>query len=307
MADVDLDRTGPPPPVTATVRIGPFRAGSRRFVLDVTDQAVADDLAGRLRDLGASSAEAGAGSEMSVGPTSSTTVFLVARRGPAWLTHPWGVWRDGVACETTVTDEYLRPYVVWEVTRLLLESCRPLIPVHAAAVSRDGRAIVLAGESHAGKSTLAAWLTAHGWNFLTDEVALLERRADRSVWVHPFPRPIGVRRPGPLDELVAVTGPDTEVLVPASELGALGEPAPLAALVFPDRDDGVARQLVARHPATAARELATHLPRLGEDGRDGFFDIVAVAEDVPAYTLGVDDLAAAATTLGSLIAPSGAS
>lgn len=280
------------------MRVGPFRAGTRRFVLDVTDEPLAAELADHLCDLR---------DRRDPGEIDGAeSVFLVARSGPTWLSHPWAVWRDGEACETTVSDEYIRPYVLWEVTRLLLESCRPLIPVHAAAVSLDGRGVVLAGASHVGKSTLAGWLTAHGWSFLTDEVALLERRDDGRIWVHPFTRPIGVRRPGPLDDLVTVTSGDAEVLVPASELGSLGEAVPLVALVFSDRGDEVPRRLVARHPATTVRELATHLPRLGEDGRDGFFDIVAVAEQVPAYTLGVDDLAAATATLATLVHDRGA-
>lgn len=285
-----LDDRDVPPTGLTTTTIGPFRVGDQAFVIDVTDVDLAAHLDGRLRDLRDPEAD-----------HNGATEFLVARRGPSWLTHPWGVWRDGAPCETTVTDEYIRPYVLWEVTRLLLETCRPLIPVHAAAVSRNGRAIVLAGVSHAGKSTLAGWLTAHGWSFLTDEVALLDRRVDGTVWVHPFWRPIGVRRPGPLDGLITPPDDHPEVLVPASELGALGVAAPLVALVFPDRDDEAERTLVPRHPASAVRELATHLPRLGEDGRAGFLEIVRVVESVPAYTLGVDDLDRAAATLESLV------
>ena len=155
------------PSKAVCVRVGPFIAAGRPFVLEGNVAEVLDRLADRLRDLRAATAEA------------TPTVFLIARRGPSWLSHPWGLWRDGEPCETTVTDSYLMPYVLWEVTRLVLESAHPLIPIHAAAVDRDGRAIVLAGQSHTGKSTFAGWLTAHGWGFLTDEVALLERRHGR--------------------------------------------------------------------------------------------------------------------------------
>ena len=278
-----------PPVFDDVTRVGPYRVHGHGFVIETNVPEMARQLDDRLRDLRTTPAD------------DVDTHFLVARRGPSWMTHPWGVWRNGQPCETTLTGEYIQPYVLWEVTRLLLETCRPLIPIHAAAVARDGQAIVLAGVSHAGKSTLAGWLTAHGWQFLTDEVALLERRPDGSVWVHPFWRPIGVRRPGPLDDLITPPTEDPEVLVPASALGALGQAAPLRAIVLPSRDADVERTLQPQHPASTARELATHLPRLGEDGRAGFRDIVAVVESIPAFALGVDDLTAAAATLATLV------
>lgn len=283
-----------PPAGVGTVRIGPYRVGTASCVFDMTDAAVAARFDDRLRDLRVGGS-ATAGNE-------PPTVFLVARRGGAPATHPWGVWRDGEPCETTVTEDYLMPYLLWEITRLLLERSTPFIPVHAAAVSRNGRAIVLAGVSHVGKSTLAGWLTVHGWSFLTDEVALLERRAERIVWVHPFWRPIGVRRPGPLDALMRAAPGGDEQLVPASELGQLGGPVPVAALVFPSRDAGVERTPQRHHPAAVVRELASHLPRLGLAGRSGFRDIVGIASTVPAFQLGVASLPEAAATLEALIA-----
>ena len=281
---------GPPALEGGVVRVGPFVAAGRPFVLEGNVAEVLDRLADRLRDLRAATAEG------------TPTVFLIARRGPSWLSHPWGLWRDGEACETTVTDSYLMSYVLWEVTRLVLESAHPLIPIHAAAVERDGRAIVLAGESHTGKSTLAGWLTAHGWGFLTDEVALLERRhGGEAPVVHPFWRPIGVRRGGPLDALITPPSPDAEVLIPASELGALGTAAPLAAIVLPHYDPGADPGMTPLAPATAVRLLATHLPTLGAIGRVVFRAIVSIVESVPAYALGVDDLDAAERAARQLV------
>lgn len=286
------------PPVAPTpgpdaVRLGPFDAAGHAFAITTEDTDLAAALEGELVDLRTADPDGG----------DDTTELLVTRTGPAWMSHPWGVWRDGEPCETAVTADYIRPYVLWEVTRLVLEGCGPFIPVHAAAVARDGQAIVLAGVSHAGKSTLSAWLTAHGWSFLTDEVALLDRRDDGSWWVRPFHRPIGVRRPSPLLPLLdARTATEaTELMVPASTFGPLAGPTPLAAIVFPDRDDDVPRELRAAHPATAVRELAGHLPRLGVDGRAGFRAIVDLVGTVPAHTLGVDDLDRAAATLTDLV------
>ncbi len=42
------------------------------------------------------------------------------------------------------------------------------IGVHAACVMRDGRSVILCGDSHAGKSTLAYACTRSGWTFVSD-------------------------------------------------------------------------------------------------------------------------------------------
>ena len=46
--------------------------------------------------------------------------------------------------------------------------------LHASAVARDSRAVVFAGESGQGKSTLATLLALRGWDFLGDEPLALE-------------------------------------------------------------------------------------------------------------------------------------
>jgi hypothetical protein len=45
--------------------------------------------------------------------------------------------------------------------------------LHAAAVEIDGRAIILVGQSGAGKSSLTAWLVAQGAKYITDELTVV--------------------------------------------------------------------------------------------------------------------------------------
>ena len=279
-------------------RSGPFAAAEHRFVLESNQPWFLESVADRLRDLRVHGAFDG--------DEPSTTVFRIDRTGPAWLSHPWGIWRDGEPCETTVTEDYVRAYTLWEVTRLVLERAAPRITAHAAAVAHDGRALVLAGKSHAGKSTLAAWLTARGWGFLTDEVALLDvdsagGRAD----VHPFWRPIGVRRGGPLDAVVNAPSGDAEVLIPASELGPLAGPAPLHAFVLPSYEPGATGALERISPAAVLANLCGHLPSLHDRGRVVFRAMATLVESVPGYRLAVDDLDQAEARLRELVEGSG--
>ena len=285
-------------------RVGPFAADGHPFVVESSDEALLATVADRLCDLSVAAPTGGGGT---IG--GEVTVFTVERNGPSWLSHPWALWRDGEPCETTVTSEYLLPYVIWEVTRLALErAVAPVVPVHAAAVARDGRALVLCGPSNSGKSTLSAWLTHRGWAFLTDEVALLDLTDPSDVQVRPFPRPIGVRRGGPLDEVVEAGNraePETdahpEILVPASTLGPLATTTPLAGIVCPRHVPGSGGALTPLSPAEALTAMAEQLPSLARDGAAVFHALADVVARLPAYALTVDDLDRAEHTLAGLV------
>ncbi len=90
--------------------------------------------------------------------------------------------------------EDLLPLVKDEV-RLQFMRARPdLLWMHAGAIERGGGALLLAGKSGQGKSTLTTYLCEHGWRFLSDDVAPLRMDVDR---VLPFPQsPVRRRHPG---------------------------------------------------------------------------------------------------------------
>jgi|GEM_PF-4063024 len=57
-----------------------------------------------------------------------------------------------------------------EVISRLVAVCDRGLVIHAAALAQDGNAVILSAQGGSGKSTLAAWLTADGFQYLTDEV-----------------------------------------------------------------------------------------------------------------------------------------
>lgn len=61
--------------------------------------------------------------------------------------------------------------------------------LHAACVSKNGRALLIPGVSYSGKSTLAAALAKAGARFFSDDMAPIDRQGR----VHPFARDIGLR------------------------------------------------------------------------------------------------------------------
>jgi hypothetical protein len=61
--------------------------------------------------------------------------------------------------------------------------------VHAAGVvAPDGRAWLLAGDTHAGKSTTSVNLLSAGWRFVSDDNLVLYRGPDGRMWVEGWPR-----------------------------------------------------------------------------------------------------------------------
>jgi hypothetical protein len=61
--------------------------------------------------------------------------------------------------------------------------------VHAGVVGWKGKAILIPGRSHTGKTTLVAELIKAGAAYYSDEYAVLDARG----LVHPFPKPLSIR------------------------------------------------------------------------------------------------------------------
>ncbi len=70
-------------------------------------------------------------------------------------------------------------------------AARQRVFVHAGVVGWRGKAIVIAGKTFTGKTTLAAELVKLGAEYYSDEYAVL----DLSGRVRPFPRPLSIRDP----------------------------------------------------------------------------------------------------------------
>jgi hypothetical protein len=71
----------------------------------------------------------------------------------------------------------------------VIQRLTSLRAVHAGAVLWEGRALLLPGVSHAGKSSLVAELLRRGATYFSDEYALI----DSDGLVHPYPRPLLLR------------------------------------------------------------------------------------------------------------------
>ncbi len=101
--------------------------------------------------------------------------------GSCWLARPTDrlhLSRDRIRVAPLPLDALRLEYLQTRALALWLHLVG-IAPIHASAVSRDGRAVALVGRSGAGKSTLAAALVDHGYCLCADDLLPLQLEDDR--------------------------------------------------------------------------------------------------------------------------------
>jgi hypothetical protein len=148
-----------------------------------------------------------------------------------------------------------------DLYHLVAERAAPGWLLHAAALERDGRAIVLAGPSGAGKTTLSLALVARGWRIATEEMVLI----DTSLAVRGLARPLHAPADSPQHRAMPASwrqlayplrGSSVRGVV-AQPIAAhrIAGPLPLAALIRIDHAPDARTRLVRLPPAHAIARL----------------------------------------------------
>lgn len=84
-------------------------------------------------------------------------------------------------------DYSLCPLLIDMIRTSCYEHVRDYILLHAASVTKNGRAILLPGKADSGKTTLTIGLMNHGYKYLTDEISAIHHE---TIEIAPFQRPI---------------------------------------------------------------------------------------------------------------------
>ena len=101
----------------------------------------------------------------------------------------FAVYVDGSRAALVVGGDRLGLNLIRAVDEALISRITTLRVVHAGAVTWRGRALLLPGRTHSGKSSLVIELLRQGAGYLSDEYALI----DSEGLVHAYPRPLLVR------------------------------------------------------------------------------------------------------------------
>jgi energy-coupling factor transporter ATP-binding protein EcfA2 len=194
-----------------------------------------------------------------------------------------------------------------EKTVYLLLGATVVTDIHAACVSKNGKGILLCGETGAGKSTLAYACARAGWTYTSDDTSYLINDADT-------PRVIGhshrvrfrpsARQLFPELEGYAVTPrmegkPSIEVPIVELPVPHMAAEAEVHSIVYLRRHPSSSGKLVRLPNGTASRRAGDELYSAGQI-RAKHVKNLEVLREVPTYELEYYDLDAAIETLESL-------
>lgn len=198
---------------------------------------------------------------------------------------------DGSTHSVTTTSElvyYLEKTVIIEVQKQ-----RPdLLFLHAAALESNGRGIILAGDTGAGKSTTTWALLQEGFGYLSDELSAISLD---SMEVLPYPHALCLKRQPPspyaLPEGTLDLGATIHVPTPEMTCPIVRQARPLAAVLLIGHDPNAgAPEIRELTPSEAAARLyVTALNSLAHP-EAGLPAVLRIASRVPSFVMVTADL-----------------
>lgn len=207
-----------------------------------------------------------------------------------------------------MADHHLVGVFLWHLNQRVMLETTSTLTVHAGVVSHDGRALIFPGDANAGKSTLVAALVHAGFQYLSDEAALID--LDDAI-VHPYHRSVSLE-PGSWPLLpwlrphAAAGGfpePRDLWLLPAHEIapGGLGAACAPGHIVFPRLAVGEGIHLRAVSRAESLRRMARRTTNLAAHGTAGFHALVRTVAASSCWEISLDGVDGAVDALRRLV------
>ena len=171
----------------------------------------------------------------------------------------------------------------------LADKAKDVHCLHAASVAHGANALVVPANSGAGKSSFTCWLTANGFEYLTDELILVDAQGS----VEGLARPIQIKFHGleAIDrllvnpELVQKGKFATALPVESLDGTAASEPKKLALFLFPKYQKAAEFSFEKLSSAEAGmRLMANHVNARNLEGH-GFRAMMKLIRNTPCYSL----------------------
>jgi hypothetical protein len=201
---------------------------------------------------------------------------------------------------------HLVPILLWHLNQMVMLDTSSGLMLHAGVVSKGDQGVLIPGVANAGKSTLVAALVVAGFEYFSDEGALLDLEQQRIL---PYRRWLALEagswplvpslRPSPHP------GYDhaDQWLIAAQDLpGAHDRPACTPrVIVFPSLHPGEGTSLEPLSRATAVRDLSLGATNLADLGERGFQALVGLARTATSWRLRLDGVDESVAVLESLV------
>ena len=219
------------------------------------------------------------------------------------------LYEDGIEVSVVASPEYAIAQLEMLINAAALASFTDYLMIHAGVVAIPTGAIMIPAASGAGKSTLVAALSLSGFDYLSDEVAVLE---PRSLAALPFLKAICLKDGG-WEKLTASydapaslvhaarTGGESLHYVAAPHHLASDSRARVRYILLPFRRTGARATLTPFSRAVALAELARNSLNLPRHGTAGIEALAQVVEQAECYALTYEDLRDAVAVISDLV------
>ncbi|MFZ2388368.1 MAG: HprK-related kinase A, partial [Polaromonas sp.] len=198
--------------------------------------------------------------------------------------------------------DHAYPLLEWAMNWCISSHAHQGLLLHAAAIERQGLAVILPAPPGSGKSTLCAGLVSRNWRLLSDEVAMISL-ADGGVTA--LARPVSlknesidvIRRFAPQAVINRVShgtskGSVTHMRAPVEHVSRVDERARPRWVVFPRYVAGAAPMMKSRPKAESMLELgrnAFNYMVLGHRGFNALGDLVSACDCYDFHYSDLDD------------------
>jgi hypothetical protein len=181
---------------------------------------------------------------------------------------------------------------VWGIHAAIPQTLKDFLFLHSGAVARDGAGLLLPAPMDSGKSTLVLALLSSGFQYLSDELGVLDPVTGKA---YPFPKRIGMDAaglsyfPGLEEAMVDRRVPPiilSQRYVQPQDVGSsVAEPAEIRYVVFPSPVWDGTPQLAPISKAETVQRMASNAFNLNVYEDRGVVLLSRIAARAEAYTL----------------------
>ncbi|MFT5697439.1 MAG: hypothetical protein ACI8ZB_000287 [Desulforhopalus sp.] len=161
--------------------------------------------------------------------------------------------------------------------------------LHAGCVCNDSRCILLPGQSGNGKSTLTSWLVMNGFQYLTDELVLLDSEARALPMTRPISLKVGPGHDSWLlaDECEEIIASETGSMIPHRLFNADFTPQQpkVTDIIFPQFNSDAEPELKQISPAKSSLYLLKSHVNARNLAGHGVSEMASIVKQCRSYTL----------------------